>query len=295
MSYRHDDWEVGAVAKLMRAAALAVAVLVTGCGSDSRAGAPASNSTGEHTTSTPTTDPSVISQAFDIGGGRHLFLECNGTGSPTILLEAGDEENTFEWSHVAPKLESQTRTCAYDRAGTGASVAATGCRELDDLLGDLERLLRVAGVKGPYLLAGHSGGGFLMAGFAARHPADVAGLVLVETPKAITILPPEVAADIKCGAPQNIEHRDHVAVEHAVWDARKRIGDFPMTVISYDWGAQAPPVGDERTNVEDQRGWLVLSPNSKQVVITSGHDVPNNEPDLVVREIRAVLAAAQKR
>ena len=170
---------------------------------------------------------------------------------------------------------------------------ATGCRGVDELLGDLEALLSVAGLAGPYVLVGASGGGYLMAGLAARHPADVAGLVLVETPKAITVstLPPEVVDQIACDSPTNIERRDYIAVEHDVWDARAEIGEFPMTIISNDYGPDAPP-GDEQTNVADQQDWLVLSPNSKQVVVTSGHDVVWNESELVIDEILAVLAAA---
>ena len=127
-----------------------------------------------------------------------------------------------------------------------------------------------------------------MAGFAARHPDEVAGLVLVETPKAITILPPEVAAEIACDSSGNIEHRDYYAVEHDVWDNRTEIGDFPMTIISNDPTGQDPQ-GDEITNVQDQRGWLVLSPQATQVVVTSGHDVPINEPDVVVEVVLSVL------
>jgi hypothetical protein len=81
-------------------------------------------------------------------------------------------------------------------------------------------------------------------------------------------------------------------VEHEVWDARAEIGEFPMTIVSNDYGANAAP-GDEQTNVVDQQTWLVLSPNSKQVIVTSGHDVVWNESALVIDEILAVLAAAR--
>ena len=116
----------------------------------------------------------------------------------------------------------------------------------------------------------------------------------METPKAITIssLPPVVRDAISCDSPANVKHRDYIAVEHDVWDARAEIGDFPMTIISNDFGPDAPP-GDAPSNAADQQGWLVLSPNSEQVVVTSGHDVVRSESALVTAEILAVLAVAR--
>jgi hypothetical protein len=67
-----------------------------------------------------------------------------------------------------------------------------------------------------------------------------------------------VRADIACDSPTNIERRDYIGVEHEVWDARAEIGEFPMTIVSNDYGANAAP-GDEQTNVTDQQTWLVLS------------------------------------
>jgi pimeloyl-ACP methyl ester carboxylesterase len=260
---------------------VALIMTMTACGSG--------NSDGPTSKSPKTKN---IARTFDIGGGRKLFLQCEGTGSPTILLEAGDESGVDEWGAVEPGLAKKTRTCAYDRAGNGQSDEATGCRRLDDLLGDLEALLRVAKVKAPFVLVGASGGGFLMTAFAARHPGDVAGLVLAEVPKAITIMPPGLKEDIACDAPNNIERRDYYAVEHESWDGRKRIGDFPMTIISNQY-PKGLPRGDENTNVKDQRGWLVLSSRSKQVVVTTGHDVTENEAPLVTKEILAVLKASR--
>ncbi len=278
--------------------AVVVVAIVLGCGwvaADGNSTAAGSVTTVEGASSASSTTPGEdIAEAFAIGEGRTLYLQCSGVGSPLILLEAGDESGVDEWLPVFDSLAAETRTCAYDRAGIGRSAEATGCRGVDELLDDLEALRAVAELAGPYLLVGASGGGYLMAGLAARHPADVAGLVLLETPKAITVstLPPEVVEQIACDYPANVERRDYVAVEHAVWDARSEIGDFPMTVVSNDYGPDAPP-GDEQTNVADQQGWLVLSPNSKQVVVTSGHDVVWSESELVIDEILAVLAAAR--
>ncbi len=277
--------------------AVVVAAFVFGSGlvaADGRSTATGSETTVVGTPLASTGPGDDIAESFDVGEGRTLYLQCSGEGSPLILLEAGDESGVEEWQPVFDSLAAETRTCAYDRAGIGRSTDATGCRGVDELLGDLEALLAVADLAGPYVLVGASGGGYLMAGLADRHPADVAGLVLLETPKAITVstLPPEVLEQIACDSPTNIERRDYIAVEHAVWDARSEIGEFPMTIISNDYGPDAPP-GDEQTNVADQQGWLVLSPNSKQIVVTSGHDVAWNESELVTDEILAVLAAAR--
>ncbi len=237
-----------------------------------------------------------IEGTFEVGDARMLYIRCIGSGLPTILLEAGDEDSgTDHWRLVAGPLVDDTRTCVYDRAGLGRSDPASGCRQMDDLLDDLDGLLAAAGIEGPFVLAGASGGGFLIAGFAARHPDQVAGMVFVETPKALTAeLYPEVLPLIACDAPDNIERRDYLAVEHAAWDNRAKLGDFPLTVLSNDYGDAVEPNTDEATNVEDQKGWFDLSPEqAKQVVVTSGHDIATNEPDLVIEQIRAVLAAAR--
>jgi len=247
-------------------------------------------------TATPAPSTDRLAGSFDIGDGQKLYLQCAGSGAPTILLEAGDgDPGPDHWREVIPGLTAASRTCTYDRLGVGKSSDATGCRQLDDILDDLDALLGAAGLAGPYVLVGASGGGFLMAGFAARHPVDVAGMVFVETPKALTgKLYPDVLPQIACGAPGNSEHRDYYAVEHAAWDHRARIGDFALTVISNDYGDTVEPNTDEATNVEDQRGWFVLSPdNASQIVVTSGHNVASNAPALVIREILKVLEAAR--
>ena len=277
-------------------AGAAFIILVIGlagaCSTEDEPAADETPSSSAPTTSEPTGDPNALADSLAIGGGQHLYIDCRGTGSPTVLFEAGDESDSSSWSQLQPEIARQTRACSYDRAGTGLSDAATGCRRLDDILDDLESLLRFAKVGPPYVLVGESGGGFLMAGFAARHPQDVEGLVLLETPKAITILPPGLKQEISCANPDNVEHRDYYAVEHEVWDNRKRLADFPVRIVSNDYG-DAAPKGDEQTNVKDQRGWFVLSPDSRQAVVTSGHEVTYNEPDLSLRLIREVLAAAQ--
>ena len=113
-----------------------------------------------------------------IGGGRSLYMECVGSGNPTVVLEAGFLADTLSWQDVQPKVGRGTRTCAYDRAGTGNSAAPPGVRDARDEIADLRRLLARARVEPPYVLVGHSYGGVLARVFADLYPSETAGLVL---------------------------------------------------------------------------------------------------------------------
>ena len=48
---------------------------------------------------------------------------------------------------------------------------------------ELHRLLAAAAIPPPYLLVGHSYGGFVMRIFATRYRSDVAGLILRRIPR----------------------------------------------------------------------------------------------------------------
>jgi pimeloyl-ACP methyl ester carboxylesterase len=118
-------------------------------------------------------------QMVDVGG-RSLYLECTGSGSPTVVLQAGLGEASASWARIAPDVAKATRVCAYDRAGHGRSDEA-GPQDGIALAGDLHALLAGAGVAGPYVLVGHSSGGAYVRVFAERHPDEVAGMVLLDS------------------------------------------------------------------------------------------------------------------
>jgi hypothetical protein len=283
--------------------AMSLALAACGGGDTDEGGSPPGSvsgtvPSGAGSISPPTLVPSVdtheLSGSFDVGRGRHLYAECEGTGSPTILLESGDEDDLSAWRAVYPDLITETRTCRYDRLGLGSSDNPTGCRKAADFRRDTESLLAAMGIDGPLLVVGSSGGGFLMANYAYAHSDRVQGIVLVETPHAI--VPgresPDLIAALDCHTDTNIEHRDYVQIENAAWSHRHLLGRIPVSVISNDYGSSA--VGAEQAhNVPEQKGWLVLSPLAQQVVVTSGHDVAENEPDLVVAEILKVLVATR--
>ena len=118
--------------------------------------------------------------SYDVGGHR-LHLNCTGTGSPTVVLENGLSETSPLWSAITAQVAKTTRICAYDRAGQGWSDDVAHRQDGIAVATDLHTLLARAGEHGPYVLAGHSSGGTLAMTYAARYPAQVAGLVLLDS------------------------------------------------------------------------------------------------------------------
>lgn len=120
----------------------------------------------------------------DVGGHR-LHVVCAGSGSPTVVIEAGLGDWSTAWSLVQPEVAKTTTTCAYDRAGSGWSDPGPGPRIASQFAGELHTLLQRADVPGPYVLVGHSMGGLTMQLFARDHASEVAGLVLIESMNAV--------------------------------------------------------------------------------------------------------------
>jgi pimeloyl-ACP methyl ester carboxylesterase len=113
-------------------------------------------------------------------GERRLHLRCMGSGSPTILLEAGLGGDSSGWVFVQPRLAQATRVCSYDRAGYYFSDPGPLPRTAAAAVDDLHRMLEAASIRAPILLVGHSLGGLLARLYAATYPADVVGLALLD-------------------------------------------------------------------------------------------------------------------
>jgi pimeloyl-ACP methyl ester carboxylesterase len=119
-------------------------------------------------------------QLVDVGGYK-LHINCEGQGSPTVVMEAGNNDFSLQWSAVQPEIANFTRVCTYDRAGFGWSEASPYPRTVETMVAELHSLLINAGVEGPYVLVGHSFGGIIVRAFAQRYPDQVSGMVLVDS------------------------------------------------------------------------------------------------------------------
>ena len=276
-------------------AAVAVAAALAGCGGDGaepRAAAPAKPPSG----------------TFDVHG-HGMFIECKGEGQPTVILDSGlGVDSTSTWAAVRPKLAGLTRVCIYDRAGMAASEPGPQPRTIATMTDELHGLLRAAGVGPPYVLAGASLGGMNAQLFAVRHPAEVAGVVLVDSlhPDLDREIEPLLgrrgARERRRALSQNAEGVTYADLLASDDELRAARGDFPPVplivlehVISFDPGGEPVP-SIERLWGRLQEANAKLSPEGRVVVAQqSHHRIAEDEPELVVDAIREVVEAARAR
>jgi pimeloyl-ACP methyl ester carboxylesterase len=113
-------------------------------------------------------------------GGRRLHLQERGTGSPTVVLEAGIGATSLNWQALQREISRFTRVVSYDRAGLGWSDLPTAPLTMSRLVDDLRTLLRAAQLPPPYILVGHSFGALIVRAYAGRYAGEVAGILLLD-------------------------------------------------------------------------------------------------------------------
>ncbi|MEO8742454.1 MAG: alpha/beta hydrolase [Lysobacteraceae bacterium] len=128
-------------------------------------------------------DPAYTHAArlVEVEPARRLNLYCLGKGSPTVVFDSGITDETDVWALVQPVIASHTRACSYDRAGSGYSDPGRRAGTSANIVDDLHRLLVAASIKPPYILVGHSYGGMNVRLYADLYPAEVVGMVLVDS------------------------------------------------------------------------------------------------------------------
>ena len=113
--------------------------------------------------------------------GHQMHLDCRGEGSTTVVLDAGLGDSASTWALVQPEVAKFTRVCSYDRPGLGWSEKSSGARDTRHVAAQLKDLLLQAHIPGPYLLVGHSFGGYNQLVFQSLYPDQVVGIVLVDS------------------------------------------------------------------------------------------------------------------
>lgn len=113
-------------------------------------------------------------------GSHRLHINCVGEGSPTVIIDSGIGGFSLEWQKIQNKLSNNFKVCSYDRAGYGWSEPGPIPRTTARISRELRVLLSEAAIQGPYILVGHSFGGYNIRYFASEYPDLVAGMVFVD-------------------------------------------------------------------------------------------------------------------
>ena len=117
---------------------------------------------------------------YETSAGK-LHLHCLGSKGPTLVIEAGGGAWSTFWTHIQENVSTARRTCLYDRAGLGWSRSAQQAKDVEDYARNLHEVLSSAGEQPPYILAGHSLGGYLIRIYADQYPQDVASLIFIDS------------------------------------------------------------------------------------------------------------------
>jgi len=250
-------------------------------------------------------------------GGYHLYIHCLGTGRPTVLLEAGLGSPSEVWGLVQPAVARFTRVCAYDRAGVGGSDAGPRPRTSATIVAELHTLLNRAGITGPYVLVGHSLGGFHVRLYAGRYPREVVGMVLVDAShpdqiaRELAVLPPRrphespfvtaLRDSLTSTRPEPTEGLD-LRASAAQVRAVGSLGARPLVVLTRGrLGDGFPPDVPADVVRRDGQVWqdlqnrlARLSSDSTHVLAReSGHFIQVQQPQLVIEAIRQVVRSAR--
>ena len=242
-------------------------------------------------------------------GGPELRMLIAGRGKPTVVFEAGAGASLDHWIRIQPRVSQFAQTVSYDRAGIGLSDAGPVPRDGAHVVAELHAALKNAHLSPPYILVGHSLGGPFIRLFAATYPREVAGLVLVDPTQ----------EDLLAWAKEHVPDEDHKRSKH-----EPRLNDevdcapqtfaelkektlppgLPITLISGVGPREVPSFITEsmRRDVEEDRvtlypaklrfhrGWVAKHPGARLVVTQkSGHGIPYEEPELVVKAVRDLV------
>lgn len=117
-------------------------------------------------------------------GGFNMHLNCKGqknNDQPTVIIATGLGVSSPRYHWLVESLSSTVHVCVYDRTGMGWSERSNEPYRTDQISQNLHILLRNAGLKAPYVLAGHSYGGLVIRAYAKKYPDEVAGLAFLDS------------------------------------------------------------------------------------------------------------------
>jgi len=239
-------------------------------------------------------------------GGHPVRILREGRGGPTVVFEAGAGGSLESWVRIQPEVARFTSTIAYDRAGNGLSPRGRAAREGRQIARELHQALLSAHASPPYLLVGHSLGGPFIRVFAGMYPDEVAGMILVD-PTQEELIAWSKARNTNSVAPEKHRWYDEVdcAPETFAQAHESMVPPGIPVALICGMGPRTIPefvpqeVREDLRHDHDvlypaklkfHREWLEKIPDGQLIVTeNSGHGIPYEEPELVIKTIRAMV------
>jgi pimeloyl-ACP methyl ester carboxylesterase len=244
-----------------------------------------------------------------LDGHRVAFYVTAGTGA-TIVLDAGGGNGADYWNDLVPRLAAETgaQIITYDRIGQGLSDLIAGgfspASAAADLAAGLEQL---ALPNQPVLLASHSLAGEVSTAIVNAYPGLIDGAVLIdanvpqfftpeETARLAAATEEEVAEAKAAPATDATRQLINLAIDwepaHLVYNKMVYPTDVPVNVIVAETTPFAASPEDAQRWRDAQVAFVAESPSNRTLTtaVESSHDVPLDRPDLVVEQVKDMLA-----
>lgn len=229
----------------------------------------------------PLASPSVTGAFVVDPSGRKLVMTCWGDGDPTVFFESGGGAlDEFRAAPVVGRVARETRICLYNRAGrTPSDPAPNEPREAEDVALDFHALVTAAGIAPPYVLFGRSLGGMLVTFYASQYPAEVAGVVVFDSPAPSATMTVEEFPEGVWDHPGNVEHVNGLTGYENRFGRNPVHFDAPLILISPTRGETTP----------EDRYWLQTSPQSTQVILPGGMEAIDFQAEQVAEQILSLV------
>jgi len=220
-------------------------------------------------------------------------------------MDAGLCQVMKTWDRVVAEVAKFAQVVVYDRAGLGGSDLGPRPRTSQQNVNELRALLVNAGIPGPYVMVGHSFGGFNVRLFASQYPAEVAGMVLIDASYEEQYLrfaaiksAGERTTYLRHESGENCEKVNLIASAELV-HAAPSLPLVPVVVLTADpyQGKDSPADAKwAQLQLEMQSRLARLVSEGKQTMVAgSGHFIQQDQPKVVIDTILAIVNAARNR
>jgi len=232
-------------------------------------------------------------------------FEKKGKGNPIVIFESGLGETLQGWKTVQDSISKTTTTLSYDRIGLGKSSTTEKPRSLGNLVTELNSFLEKEKIEGPFILVGHSLGGFIIRKFQNTYPEKVLGLIMVDPShellfETIYASKPKEQADMMRNGMKGYYANRPIAVQNEFKElsaAQKEMKtillpkNLPITILA-SYQTPPPPFSPEDIKIKKElfNNWITIAPQAKLIITTeSGHYIHYSEPQIVIGAIKEMV------